>query len=304
MGARRKSRTKKWVAAAIILIAAIGVTAVLLMRTAPTSYEEIVAQTGDITTYYSFSGNVQTKSRQTVISEKIMQISQIKVKEEEKIKEGAVLMKTTAGDDIKSEINGEVVNINVEESAQVMAGVKLLEIVDYDNLEIQVKVDEYDIGALAKGKDATVKIGALNKEFQGKISGMSREGQIVNGVTFFPATIDLEKDESIRIGMSAEVKLISNQVKGVVTIPMKAIQFDDTNKPYVLKRDEKNAVVKTEITTGINDGTMVEVKSGVVSGETILYIKVAAMEGMVFSGGGTRRGSANRAAVGGGDMND
>jgi len=115
-----------------------------------------------------------------------MQVSEIRVKEGDQIKEGAVLIKTTAGDEIKSKINGEIVNINVEENAQVMAGTKLLEIVDYDNLEIQVKVDEYDVGALAKGKDTTVKIGALNKEFQGKVSRLSKEGQIMNGVNIFP----------------------------------------------------------------------------------------------------------------------
>jgi Na+-transporting NADH:ubiquinone oxidoreductase subunit NqrF len=35
---------------------------------------------------YSFSGNVETKNRQTVVSEKMMQISDIKVKEGDKVK--------------------------------------------------------------------------------------------------------------------------------------------------------------------------------------------------------------------------
>ena len=68
---------------------------------------------------------------------------------------------------------------------------------------------------------------------------MSKEGQIVNGVTFFTATIDLEKDDSVKIGMSAEVKLVNSNATGVVTLPMKAIQFDDNNSPYVLKKVKK-----------------------------------------------------------------
>jgi HlyD family secretion protein len=90
-----------------------------------------------------------------------MQVSEIKVKEGDMVKEDAVLIKTTAGDEIKSKISGEVVNINVEENAQVMAGINLLEIVDYNNLEIKVKVDEYDIASLEKGKESTVKIGDI-----------------------------------------------------------------------------------------------------------------------------------------------
>ena len=273
MSAKKRSKTKKWVTISIIMIAVVGIAAYFLTRPARTSYESADAKTGDITTYYSFSGNVDTKNRQTVMSEKVMQVSKIKVKEGDTVKEGAVLITTTTGDEIKSKISGEIVNLNVEENAQVMGGIKLLEIVDYNNLEINVKVDEYDIVALEKGKETTVKIGAINKEIKGKISNISKEGQIVNGITFFPASIDLEQDDSLKIGMSAEVKLVSNQVAGVVTLPMKAIQFGSDNKPYVLKKgaNEKDAAIKTEITTGINDGTTVEVKSGVSSGETILY---------------------------------
>ncbi|EHQ89900.1 efflux RND transporter periplasmic adaptor subunit [Desulfosporosinus youngiae] len=285
MSKKRKSALK-WIVFGVIAATVVGLGVTYIRKPAPSPYESVVAKTGDITTYYSFSGNVETKDRQTVTSEKVMQISEIKVKEGELVKEGTVLIKTSAGEEIKSKIQGEIVNINVEEKAQVMAGTKLLEVVDYDNLQIKVKVDEYDIGAIEKGKEATVKLGAINKEIKGKISSMSKEGQITNGVTFFTAIIDLEKDESVRIGMSAEVKIISNQVNGVVTLPMTALQFNENNKPYILKKDESGAETRTEVTTGLNDGIVVEVKSGLVSGETVYYTKTSTTEGMNFPGGG------------------
>jgi len=288
MSKKRKSKIK-WIVTGVIAAVVAGVAITIFLKPAPLPYESVVAKTGDITTYYSFSGNVETKDRQTVTSEKIMQVSEIKVKEGDIVEEGTVLIKTTSGDEIKSKISGEVVNLNVEEKAQVMAGIKLLEVVDYDNLEIKVKVDEYDIASLDKGKDASIKIGAINKEIKGNIGSIAKEGQIINGVTFFTATIDLEKDESVRIGMSAEVKVISNKVGGVVTLPMTAIQFDENNKPYVLKNGENDTVINAEIVTGINDGTTVEVKSGLVSEETILYAKAAPTVGMDFSGGGMNR---------------
>jgi len=295
MSTKKRSKTKKRITISIITILVVGIAAILLMRPTPTSYESVDAQTGDITTYYSFSGNIETKNRQTVMSEKVMQVSEINVKEGDTVKEGDVLISSTTGDEIISKINGEVVNLNVEENAQVMAGMKLLEIVDYNDLEINVKVDEYDISAIEKGKETSVKIGAVNKELKGEISSMSKEGQVLNGVTFFIATIDLEQDDSLRIGMSAEVKLINDNATGIVTLPMTAIQFDDNNNPYVLKEDENGEAVKTEIATGINDNTTVEVTSGVLSGETILYKNAVTTTGMGFG--------ANRPAngLGGGD---
>lgn len=297
MNTKRKSKKKKVIVTSIIIIAIVGICASLFMRPAKTSYESVDAKIGDITDYYSFTGNVETKNRQTVSAEKVTQISTINVKDGDIVEADAVLFTTTTGEEIKSKIAGEIVNMNIEENSQVMGGTKLLEIVDYNNLEIQVKVDEYDIASLAEGKETTVKIGAINKEIKGTISKMSKEGQIVNGVTFFTATIDLEKDDSVKIGMSAEAKIISASVTGVVTLPMTAIQFEDNNNPYVLKSGEKNVAVKAEITTGINDGTTVEVKSGVTSGETILYTKtvVATSKGMNVS-----RGSGNGNSTSGG----
>lgn len=283
---KKKSKHMNWIIFCIIAVIIAVVFFTIFMKPKGTNYETIQAKTGDITTYYSFSGNVETKNRQTVLSEKLMQISTLNVQEGDKVEEGDVLIETSTGDELKAEIDGVVTNVNTEENAQVMAGVKLLEIVDNNNLKINVKVDEYDISALKVGEKTTVKIGAIDKEITGKIKSISEEGQTVNGVTYFTATIDLKKDSSVKIGMSAEVKLISDQVSDVVTLPMSVIQFDENNNPYVFKADEKDSPVKVEITTGINDGVSVEVTSGISNGETILYPKSSTTSsGMSFGGG-------------------
>lgn len=287
MNAKRKRKGYRWLGFLILGIALLSIITAYLMKPKNAAYESINAKAGDISTFYSFSGNVESKNRQTIVSEKMMQISEIKVNEGDKVGDGSVLIKSTTGEEIKAKIAGEIVNIAVEEKAQVLAGTKLLEVVDYDNLEIKVKVDEYDISALAIGKEAEISIGAINKELQGKISNISREGQIVNGVTYFTATIDLAKDADLKIGMSAEVKLMSKQVTGVVTLPMSVIQFDENNSPYVLKKDEKGAPVRNPITVGINDGTTAEIASGVQSGETVLYTKASATN--MFTDGPNRR---------------
>lgn len=154
-----------------------------------------------------------------------------------------------------------------------MAGISLLEIVDYDNLKINVKVDEYSIPDLEVGKKANVFINAIDKEITGTVKSISKEGQVVNGVTYFTADIDLKKDKSIKVGMSAEIKFPGDSVTNVVTLPMAVIQFDESNNPYVYLKDEKEHLVKTPITTGINDGTTVEVVNGIKTGDLVFYKK-------------------------------
>lgn len=285
MNTNKKTKVKKWVTIGFIVYVIIVITVVYVKRPKSINYVNAVAGTGDITTYYSFSGNVDTKNRQTIMSDKMMQISDIYVHEGDIVKKDDVLIKSKTGDKIKSKINGVITNVGVKENAQVMAGNKLIEIVDNKNLKIKVKVDEYDLSALTEGKETRVTVNALDKEVTGKVKRISEEGQIANGVTFFNATIDLAKDNSIKIGMSAEVKLIKDQVTGVIILPMSAVLFDEYNNPYVLKKDSKGAAVKTKIMTGINDGTAVQIKSGVLNNETVLYTKAVVTQNRGFRGG-------------------
>lgn len=284
MSTRRKSKKGKWITISIVLLVVVGLITAIALRPKKTVYESIVAKTADITTYYSFSGNIETKNRQTVISDKVMQISTINVKEGDLVKEGDVLVKSSTGEEIKAKIAGEIVNLNVEENAQVMSGMKLMEIVDYDNLQVSVKVDEYDLKAVAVGKETTVKISALGTEIKGTIASVSKEGQTLNGVTFFVTTIDLEKNDALKVGMSTEVTMLSEKATGVVTLPIKAILFDNDNNPYVLIKGEKGLPVQTPVTTGINDGTSVEIKSGVSSGESVLLTSTATTNAGLFGG--------------------
>lgn len=286
MNVKKRSRKKRWITIIVIVIVIAAVAVGYYFRPTVSPYESEIATSGDIITYYSFSGNVETKNRQTVISEKVMQISDILVSEGDYVVVGDVLFKTSTGKKIEAEIDGEIADIYVEEDEQVIAGASLLQIVDYDNLEINVKVDEYDISALAIGKETTVTIWAIDKKITGVVSSMSKEGQVINGVTYFIATVDLTQDEAIKIGMSAEVQVISDFVKNAVTLPMTVIQFEDDNTPYVLIADENGEPVKTAIVTGINDGTTVEIITGVSVGDTILFTNASAVTNAGFGGMG------------------
>lgn len=261
----------------IIIGCSIGLVVLLalfaILRPKGAQYDEETAKTGNITTYYSFSGTIESKNHQNLMSDKTMQIKEIKVKEGDKVKKDDVLLVTTRDEEIKSDIDGEVSTLYVEQDQSVMAGAKLLDIVDYDNLKISVKVDEYDLPSIAVDKDVTVHINALDKDITGKIASISKEASVTNGVSYFTADIDLAQDSSLRVGMSTEAKLVNQSVQNAVTISMKSVQFDSANKPYVILKDEKGKPAKQEIETGINDGTTVEIKSGLKTGDTVLIPK-------------------------------
>ena len=199
-------KKKKWIILGIVLLAVIGLIIFFVTKPKNQEFEEVKTQTGDITTYYSFSGNVESKEKQSVLADKMMQISSIHVQEGDAVHKDDILMETTAGEQIKAEIDGEVTKLYVEEGSPVTAGSQLIDLVNYDHLQVTVKVDEYDVKAVQEGKEATVNIGALdNKKVTGTISKVSRQAVVAHGISYFTASIDLPEDQEVLVGMSAEV---------------------------------------------------------------------------------------------------
>ena len=131
-------------------------------------------------------------------------------------------------------------------------------------------MDEYDLSAVSVGKKVDLSINALDINLGGAISKVSKKATVVNGVSFFPTKITINRNENLRVGMSCEIKILNKSVNDAVSISMKALQFDNYNEPYVYYRDEAGKVQTKKVKTGINDGSTVQILEGVESGEVIL----------------------------------
>ncbi|MDF2878711.1 MAG: HlyD family efflux transporter periplasmic adaptor subunit [Clostridia bacterium] len=286
MTSKRKSKKGLIIGVSVVVIAAACFAAPMLFgRNGAKDYTEETVKIGDITTYYSFSGVVESKNRESIISEKTMQVDEIKLTEGTLVKKDDVLIETTQGDEIKAPIDGEISKLYIEENEQIMPGAVIADLVDYDNLQITVKVDEYDLPAITVDKEVDVTIGAIDKEIKGKVSSVSKEATHVNGVSFFTATIDLEQDEAIKVGMSAEIKLLNQKASGATIMTMKALQFDENNKPYVFIKSEQNEPMTKYVQVGMNDGTTVEITEGLTEGDILMIPKAASTAVSGFGSG-------------------
>jgi HlyD family secretion protein len=282
--AKKKSKAG-WIIGIIIVALAAAAVAAPLIIGGKGNYLTVAAANGDIETNYTFTGNVESKNSQFVMSEKMYQISSVKVKEGDKVKVDDVLFVTTQDEKIKAKTAGTVLKVYVADDDSVMAGTKLCDIVDLDNLQIVIKVDEYDLSSIKKDKEVSVNIGAIDKTITGKIASVSYTAANQNGVAYFTANVDLKKDEAVKVGMTAEARILNKKVTDVVTIPMKTLLFDEDDKPYVLiKSDDKAPPAKTFLTLGINDGKIVEVKSGLTTGQEILYTEAGVTTSRAMGG--------------------
>lgn len=188
-----------------------------------------------------------------------------------------------------AEVDGEVSDINVKENDSMLSGTEIMDVINYDNLIVKIKIDEFDLGAIAEGEKALVSITALDKEIDGTVSRISKKAVVVNGVSYFNAEVALKSDEALKVGLSAEIKIHSARAVNAVTISMNALQFSENNEPYVLMRASDGKVVSKAVTVGMNNGKKAEIKEGLQAGDIVLIAaEKRTSSGMIPAPGGDR----------------
>lgn len=276
-----KNKTgRKWKKRAFFIILAlvvIGVALFLYFRPKAITTDTISVKTGSISTFYSFSGSIEARNREMIFADQALQIKEWKVKEGDIVKVDDILYVTKLGIEKKAAIKGEVLTIYADVNQQIMPGAKILEIVDYTDYLLKVKVDEYDFASIKVNGVASVKLNSLDTELDGIVEDISKEGIYMNGVTYFQATISIPANDKIRVGMSAEAKVLNQKATDVPILPIEAILFDAANNPYV-NQIKDNISSRVDVVLGITDGVYVEVKSGVVLGDQVAVKKANTLE--------------------------
>lgn len=128
-------------------------------------------------------------------------------------------------DPLTSPIDGTVTAVNITAGEQAKTGAELFVINDYQKLSVKIQVDELDIPSVKEGMKATVQVDALpDQTFEGTVSDIADEGTASGGVSLFDVTIALNDSEGVRVGMSAEATIITEEKQDVLTLPIEAVQ--------------------------------------------------------------------------------
>jgi multidrug efflux pump subunit AcrA (membrane-fusion protein) len=143
------------------------------------------------------------------------------------------------------------------------------------DMKAVISVNEQNILNIAPGQEAQITVNSLDGVFSGKVTKVNRTSKSENGVTSYEVEITLPKDSRMLSGMSANVVIKIEGVKGAVVIPVAAIQQTGTGSSVYLSYDEKTGMLGDEVpvVTGLSDGSMIEITEGISEGDTIWYIQ-------------------------------
>ena len=204
----------------------------------------------------------------------------------------------------------------------MMAGTEMMRVANMSAMEVQVDVSENDIPKVALGNDVEIEVDAyIDRKFKGKVTEIANSATSAGGVslnsdqvTNFVVKIRLDPNSytdlisnnnryPFRPGMSASVEINTTTSADVVSVPIQAVTTREENKKELEEgqkeivaddEDIKEVVFATvegadtvkmiEVTTGIQDDSYIEIKSGLSGGEEIVVGPYSAVSRKLKSG--------------------
>ncbi len=159
-----------------------------------------------------------------------------------------------------------------EEVVYEVETTSLCAIIPAEAMTIEVSVDELDILSLSVGQSATVALDALpGQSFVGTVKSINPTGTNEGGSTKYTVTMEVPRAEQMLPGMNASVSIEVSRLSSVLTVPAAAV-YEDGNRTYVYTRENAGEPTNPiEVTTGVSDGTNVQILSGLSQGETVYY---------------------------------
>ena len=177
---------------------------------------------------------------------------------------------------VRSTITGLILDIPLKVGNSVIQantmndGTTVATVANMNDLIFDGNIDETEVGSLQEGMNVVITIGALqNYSFEATLEYISPKATENNGANQFEikAAVKPQEGHTIRSGYSANAEIVLQEAPGVVSVEESALEFSgDSTFVYVKKGEDFE---RTAVATGISDGIMIEIVSGLKAGDII-----------------------------------
>lgn len=172
----------------------------------------------------------------------------------------------------RTQIKAPVAGIVTDRNAQIgaiasAAGPAMFVLIRDGLLELQADVAEQDVLKLVVGQTVTMRAVGLADNLTGTVRLV--EPTVGATTRLGRVRIALDTPEAVRAGLFAEAEIIASQTEGL-TAPVSAVNSDAAGSQTVLRVNAEGVVETVSVVTGIRDGGMIEILSGLAEGDLLV----------------------------------
>ena len=269
--------------------------------------------------HVSLNGKVSSSDKiftlkDTAISANYYSLLRTRNEKEEVLME---LLKIERNGAVLSPISGSVYSVDYEtESSNKSANsdsIAIAQISNDEKMSLNISVDESDILSLSVGQEVEVTVSSVSENaFTGTVTEINKTS---SDSGTFSAVIELDKADGMLSGMTATASVKIEGVEDAVIIPVAALHKTSDGAYVYTVYDEENAEYggRTDVVTGLENSTYIEIKSGLNVGQTVYYKESTSSSWRTnnrpnggngnmpgFNGDGPQRGNRDRNNMGAG----
>lgn len=203
---------------------------------------------------------------------------------------------------VTAPMDGVVISVAVEKGQTVNAvqdSPTLVTIAQTNTMTVEAEIAEADVGAVQPGMAAYFTLlGADKTRYEGKLKSIDPAPLATSKNTttttsssndtavYYYGKMDVPNaDGKLRIGMTANMVINVREAKGVLTIPMTALQTNSAGADEVQVMGADGKPQPREVKLGINDGVNTEVTEGLTAGEQVVVSSGTGESSMPMPGG-------------------
>mgnify|MGYP004626037451 FL=1 len=175
------------------------------------------------------------------------------------------------GHAVCAKYNGVITSVELEAGDKISTGTSLVTLYDMDEVTMTVTVEEDDMTDISLGSAANVALTAYPEDlFTAKVTAIGDAASDSSGNITYDVTVTLEGDVSgLFQSMTGDVTFVTEETADVLYVSRRAIITED-DKTYVKVKTADGSVEKKEVTTGLSDGSNIEISGDIAEGDIVL----------------------------------
>lgn len=195
-----------------------------------------------------------------------VQLMSAKAQYEYYAKQKAALEAQRSAYTIKSPINGTVDAVNIKEGEIAAIGALGIKVVNFDALKVQSSLGENYLGKVSDGNPVNLIFTDINDTIHTKLSYVSKAVDPISRA--FQVEVRLGNNKKLHPNMSCKMQIANYENSKALAVPVSVIQKTaEGDVVYVADGNKAKAVT---VTTGRNSNGMVEILSGLNSGDKVI----------------------------------
>ena len=136
---------------------------------------------------------------------------------------------------IKAPVSGTVVSIEMEEGRTLNASQSsptVMNIADLSRMTIKAEISEADIGNIFDGMEVYfTTLGSGTRRWYSTLRTVLPVPTVTNNVVTYTGLFEIDNDDgALKPGMTTQVFFVSSAARGVLTVPVGALTFNDNNQ--------------------------------------------------------------------------